>query len=213
MGAGGGARRARRCDGFRSIRRPVSCRPTTSPPCSCERTRVVAVTAASNLIGTRPDVAAISPARPRRRRARLRRRRSRGGPQAHRLDALGADIFMCSPYKFLGPHLGVLAARPALLETLSPGQADADDGRRARSDSSSARCPTRCSPECELRSTSSPDIDPGHREQPTRAAGQLVAAIETSRGHAPRRDRGRARATARRRRALSGPQPNADTAR
>ncbi len=34
--------------------------------------------------------------------------------------ALGADFFVCSPYKFLGPHHGVLAAAPELLETLRP---------------------------------------------------------------------------------------------
>lgn len=34
--------------------------------------------------------------------------------------ALDADFFTCSPYKFLGPHLGALAARPELLETLTP---------------------------------------------------------------------------------------------
>ena len=34
--------------------------------------------------------------------------------------ALGADFFTCSPYKFLGPHCGVLAARPELLETIVP---------------------------------------------------------------------------------------------
>ena len=34
--------------------------------------------------------------------------------------ALGADFVTCSPYKFLGPHCGVLAAAPALLETLAP---------------------------------------------------------------------------------------------
>ncbi|MGO7983465.1 hypothetical protein ACC691_37080, partial [Rhizobium johnstonii] len=28
----------------------------------------------------------------------------------------GADLLVCSPYKFLGPHCGVLAAAPALLE-------------------------------------------------------------------------------------------------
>ena len=32
----------------------------------------------------------------------------------------GADFFACSPYKFLGPHCGVLAAAPELLETLHP---------------------------------------------------------------------------------------------
>ena len=33
---------------------------------------------------------------------------------------LGADLYACSPYKFFGPHLGVLAASPALLEELHP---------------------------------------------------------------------------------------------
>lgn len=36
------------------------------------------------------------------------------------LTALGADLLACSPYKFFGPHLGVLAGSPALLETLQP---------------------------------------------------------------------------------------------
>jgi selenocysteine lyase/cysteine desulfurase len=35
---------------------------------------------------------------------------------------LGADVFACSPYKFLGPHCGVLAADPALLATLHPAK-------------------------------------------------------------------------------------------
>src|SRR5690554_6192272 len=85
-----------------------------------DRTRLVAVTAASNLIGTIPPIAEIS---------RL----------AHKLGALvyvdgvhytahelvdiaklGADFYSCSPYKFLGPHLGVLTADPVLLEGLRP---------------------------------------------------------------------------------------------
>lgn len=85
-----------------------------------ERTKLVAVTAASNLLGTKPNVRAIA---------------DRAHPvgalvyvdgvhfAAHeRVDvaALGADLFMCSPYKFLGPHCAVLAASPALLESLSP---------------------------------------------------------------------------------------------
>lgn len=85
-----------------------------------ERTRLVAVTAASNLIGTMPDVAAIAAA-------------AHGAGAllyvdgvhyaAHELPdlgALGADLFACSPYKFLGPHCGVLAARPELLEGIAP---------------------------------------------------------------------------------------------
>ncbi|MEU2573717.1 cysteine desulfurase-like protein [Streptomyces anulatus] len=84
------------------------------------RTRLVAVTGASNLIGTRPDIPAI---------ARL----VHGAGAllyvdgvhltAHHpvdVERLGADFFVCSPYKFFGPHHGVLAARPELLGALRP---------------------------------------------------------------------------------------------
>jgi hypothetical protein len=83
-------------------------------------TRLVAVTGASNLLGTRPDVAGITAA-------------------AHAVGALayvdgvhltphsavdvaqlGADFYACSPYKIFGPHHGVLAAQPGLLETIHP---------------------------------------------------------------------------------------------
>ncbi|MBM3686007.1 MAG: cysteine desulfurase-like protein [Actinobacteria bacterium] len=84
------------------------------------RTRLVALTGASNLIGTRPDLAAIG-----------------AGVHEHGalfyvdgvhltahapvdIAAIGCDFYACSPYKFLGPHLGVLAASPDLLETLHP---------------------------------------------------------------------------------------------
>ncbi len=85
-----------------------------------DRTRLVAVTAASNLIGTIPPVAQLASA-------------------AHRVGAivwvdavhyaahhlvdfkeLRADFLVCSPYKFLGPHCAVLAADPAELEGLRP---------------------------------------------------------------------------------------------
>jgi cysteine desulfurase family protein (TIGR01976 family) len=85
-----------------------------------DRTRLVAVTAASNLLGTKPNVRAIAD-----------RAHAVGALvyvdgvhyAAHeRVDvaALGADFFMCSPYKFLGPHCAVLAAAPELLESLTP---------------------------------------------------------------------------------------------
>lgn len=85
-----------------------------------ERTRVVAVTGASNLLGTKPDVAGIAAAA-----------HDAGALvfvdgvhlTAHELPAvgaLGADFYVCSPYKFLGPHCGVLAARPELLERILP---------------------------------------------------------------------------------------------
>ena len=84
------------------------------------RTRVVAVTGASNLLGTRPPVPLIAAAA-----------HERGALvfvdgvhlTAHApvdVAALRADIFACSPYKFLGPHCGVLAAAPDLLESLTP---------------------------------------------------------------------------------------------
>ncbi|HKS99421.1 MAG TPA: cysteine desulfurase-like protein [Rugosimonospora sp.] len=82
------------------------------------RTRLVAVTAASNVLGTRPDVAAIS-------------------GYAHRVGALtyvdgvhatahgpvdvaalGADFYATSAYKWAGPHIGAVVAAPELLDTL-----------------------------------------------------------------------------------------------
>ena len=85
-----------------------------------DRTRLVAVSAASNLIGTRPDVAAIT-------------------ALAHASGALsyvdgvhatphgpvdvrdlGADFYATSAYKWSGPHVGAVVADPALLDTLAP---------------------------------------------------------------------------------------------
>jgi cysteine desulfurase family protein (TIGR01976 family) len=84
------------------------------------RTRLVAVTAASNAIGTRPDVAAIA-----------------GHAHAHGalcyvdgvhatphvpvdIAALGADFYATSAYKWSGPHVAAVVADPALLETVWP---------------------------------------------------------------------------------------------
>lgn len=85
-----------------------------------ERTRLVAVTGASNLIGTRPDLPAIVAAA------------HEAGALVH-VDAvhlaahaaisreeLGADLLTCSPYKFFGPHLGAMSGRADLLEPLTP---------------------------------------------------------------------------------------------
>jgi len=85
-----------------------------------DSTRVVAVTGASNLLGTRPDVAAIG--------AELASADTLFYVDGVHLTAhtpvdmvaIGADFYACSPYKFLGPHLGMLSASPALLETLHP---------------------------------------------------------------------------------------------
>lgn len=85
-----------------------------------ERTRLVALTAASNLLGTRPPVATVA------------ERAHEVGALVHvdavhhaahaapDIAAMGADFLVCSPYKFFGPHCGALVADPALLETLRP---------------------------------------------------------------------------------------------
>ena len=85
-----------------------------------DRTRMVALTAASNLIGTMPDVGAIA-----------EHVHAAGAllyvdgvhHAAHGVvdvRALGADFFACSPYKFLGPHCGVVAGRRDVLAGLRP---------------------------------------------------------------------------------------------
>ncbi|CAA9341093.1 MAG: Cysteine desulfurase [uncultured Frankineae bacterium] len=85
-----------------------------------DRTRLVAVTAASNAVGTRPDVRGIA-------------------DRAHAVGAvvhvdgvhatphlatdvreLGADLYATSAYKWYGPHVGCTVGDPALLETLRP---------------------------------------------------------------------------------------------
>jgi cysteine desulfurase family protein (TIGR01976 family) len=85
-----------------------------------ERTRLVAVTAASNVLGTRPQVAQIT--------AKARAAGALSyvdgvhatphGPTD--IAALGADFYATSAYKWSGPHVGIVAADPALLATLHP---------------------------------------------------------------------------------------------
>jgi cysteine desulfurase family protein (TIGR01976 family) len=85
-----------------------------------ERTRLVAMTAASNLLGTRPPVATVA-ARAHDVGALVHvdavHHTAHAAPD---LAAMGADLLVCSPYKFFGPHCGALVADPALLETLRP---------------------------------------------------------------------------------------------
>jgi cysteine desulfurase family protein (TIGR01976 family) len=82
----------------------------------------VAVTAASNAVGTVPDLRAI-----------VRLARDAGArvfvdavhaAPHRRLDvhALGADVLACSAYKWFGPHVGVLWAQPDLLAELPVGK-------------------------------------------------------------------------------------------
>jgi cysteine desulfurase family protein (TIGR01976 family) len=85
-----------------------------------ERTRWVAVTAASNACGTVPEldgiVAAAHAAG-----ARISLDAVAAAPhRALSLAELGADTLACSSYKWYGPHIGVLCAAPELLEELAP---------------------------------------------------------------------------------------------
>jgi cysteine desulfurase family protein (TIGR01976 family) len=85
-----------------------------------ERTRWVAVTAASNACGTVPEldaiVAAVHAAG-----ARISIDAVAAAPhRALSLSALGADTLACSAYKWYGPHVGILCAAPSLLEELAP---------------------------------------------------------------------------------------------
>jgi cysteine desulfurase family protein (TIGR01976 family) len=83
-----------------------------------DRTRWVAVTGASNLLGTAPDLAPIIAAA-----------HAYGAlvyvdavhlAPHQRIDqaALGADVIATSPYKWYGPHAGVLCADPEVLARL-----------------------------------------------------------------------------------------------
>lgn len=84
------------------------------------RTRLVAVTAASNVLGTRPDVAAITA------KARAAGALSyvdgvhaaAHGPVDTK--ALGADFYATSAYKWSGPHIGAVVADPDLLDRVRP---------------------------------------------------------------------------------------------
>ncbi|MFI6504813.1 cysteine desulfurase-like protein [Nonomuraea typhae] len=83
-------------------------------------TRLVALTAASNILGTRPDVAAICEIA-----------HAAGAltyvdgvhATAHGpvdMHALGADFYATSAYKWSGPHIGAVVADPVALESLHP---------------------------------------------------------------------------------------------
>jgi cysteine desulfurase family protein (TIGR01976 family) len=84
------------------------------------RTRLVAVTHASNAVGTIPDLAAVS-----------RAAHAAGawlwvdavhyGPHGPiDVRAIDCDFLVCSSYKFYGPHQGILYGRRELLERLRP---------------------------------------------------------------------------------------------
>ena len=90
-----------------------------------DRTKLVAFTLASNALGTIPSAANL-----------VARAKAKGALVAldgvhlaqHRsidMHALGADIVATSPYKYFGPHQGLLAVRASLLASLEPYKLDA----------------------------------------------------------------------------------------
>jgi cysteine desulfurase family protein (TIGR01976 family) len=93
-----------------------------------ERTVLVAVTAASNVLGTRPSLAEIT--------ARARAvgalsyvdgvHATPHGPTD--MAALGADFYATSAYKWSGPHVGAVVADPGLLESLHPDKLEPAPG-------------------------------------------------------------------------------------
>ncbi|MFZ0158017.1 MAG: cysteine desulfurase-like protein [Kineosporiaceae bacterium] len=92
-----------------------------------ERTRLVAVTAASNVVGTRPDVRAIADAAhaATNRRARVYVDGVHATPHGPvDLATLGADLFATSSYKWSGPHLAAVVGAPDLLAELHPDKLD-----------------------------------------------------------------------------------------
>jgi cysteine desulfurase family protein (TIGR01976 family) len=85
-----------------------------------ERTRLVAVSAASNVLGTRPDVVAISDIA---HRAGALVYVDGVHATAHGpvdMAALGADFYATSAYKWCGPHVGSVVGDPARLADLLP---------------------------------------------------------------------------------------------
>lgn len=81
-------------------------------------TRLVAITAASNVLGARPDVRALADLAHEAGALVYVDGVHHAAHTAPDPTALGADFYVCSPYKFGGPHCGVLAADPGLLQAL-----------------------------------------------------------------------------------------------
>ena len=85
-----------------------------------DRTRLVAVSAASNVIGTRPDMPAIT-AMARTAGALSYVDGVHATPHVPvDVRGLGADFYATSAYKWSGPHIGIVIADPALLSGLRP---------------------------------------------------------------------------------------------
>ena len=123
------------------------------------RTRLVAVTAASNAIGTVPTSRRSptwrTPPGPWSTSTACTPPRTCRSTSA----ALGADFYVTSAYKWSGPHLAAVRRRAGHLGAAAPGQADALARHGARTGSSSARSASSCWPASPPPSTTWPALD------------------------------------------------------
>ncbi len=85
-----------------------------------ERTRLVAITSSSNLLGSHVDIAGMSEVA-HRFGAYIYVDAVHHAPH-YRVDvaALGCDFLVCSAYKFFGPHIGILYGRKDLMRLIEP---------------------------------------------------------------------------------------------
>ncbi len=84
------------------------------------KTRLVAVTAASNLTGIKPNVAEIAAIAHNHRALLFVDGVHATAHQVTDIRALGADFYATSAYKWYGPHVGAIIADPGLLERFEP---------------------------------------------------------------------------------------------
>jgi cysteine desulfurase family protein (TIGR01976 family) len=93
---------------------------TLDLPVWSEPVDLVAITLASNAIGTVPDVAKIAEVAHRAGALVVVDGVHAVPHQVVDLTDLGADVFFCSAYKFYGPHIGIALIKEDLAESLVP---------------------------------------------------------------------------------------------
>ena len=134
------------------------------------------MTAASNAIGTRPDVAAIAAVA------------HAAGALCYvdgvhatphmpvDVSALGADFYATSAYKWSGPHVAAVVAGPALLETLWPDKL-APSSDEVPAGSSAARCRSPTWRGWPRRSSTWPSLAPGAAPPAGRRRERVLASM------------------------------------
>ena len=91
------------------------------------RTRIVAMGLSSNALGTVNDAAVAALALAGRGRRLVLDAVHYAPHFPIDVTALDTDFLLCSAYKFYGPHVGILYARPGLLERLEPDRLRTQD--------------------------------------------------------------------------------------